>query len=65
MNTCHSPDGNLRPELIEKAINSKQRYDYFAMPKLVSIENYIMRVGKILPFEAQKFLYEIAQGRGV
>ena len=66
MNTCHSPDGILRLQHIEKAINSKQRYDYFAVPKLISIENSINGwAGKIFPFDIQKSLYHFAHDKGL
>jgi threonine aldolase len=66
MNTCHSLDGILRPEHIEKAINSKQRYDYFAQPKLISIENSINGwAGKIFPFNILKDIYGFAQKKGI
>lgn len=66
MNTCHSPDGILRPEHIERAISSKQRYEYFALPKLISVENSINGwAGKIFPFEIQKSLYYLAHEKGL
>lgn len=66
MNTCQSPDGILRPKDIEKAINSKQRYDYFAQVKLISVENSINGwAGKIFPFEDLKSLYDFAHARGI
>lgn len=66
MNTCHSSDGILRPQHIEEAINSKQRYDYFAQVKLISVENSINGwAGKIFPFEVQKSLYTLAQEKGI
>ena len=43
MNPCAMSDGILRTEDVEKALFSKQRYDYFAQPKLISIENSINR----------------------
>jgi len=66
MNTCHSVDGIIRPEHIMKAIDSKQRYYYFAQPKLISIENSINGwAGKIFPFNIQKSLYDLAQNKGL
>jgi len=66
LNTCHSSDGILRLEHIEKALDSKQRYDYFAQAKLISIENTINGwVGKIFPFEVQKVLYSFAHEKGL
>ena len=66
MNTWHTPDGILRPQDIEEAINSKQRYDYFAQVRLISVENSINGwAGKIFPYEVQKSLYALAQERGV
>jgi threonine aldolase len=66
MNTWHTDDGILRPQHVEEAINSKQRYDYFSQMKLISIENSINGwAGKIFPFETQKSLYEFAQMKGI
>jgi threonine aldolase len=66
MNTWHSPDGILRPENIEKAIDSKQRYGYFAQSKLISVENSINGwAGKIFPFGTLKSIYELAQKKGL
>lgn len=66
MNTWHTPDGILCPQHVEEALHSKQRYDYFSQLKLVSIENSINgRAGKIFPFEIQKSLYTLAQGKGI
>ncbi len=66
MNTCHTHDGLLLPQHVEEAINSKQRYDYFAQVKLISIENSINGwAGKIFPFEVQKTLYGVAQEKGI
>ena len=66
MNTCHSPDGILRPDHVETAINSKQRYDYFALPRLISVENSINGwAGKIFPFDIQKSLYYLAHEKGL
>jgi len=62
MNPCRTGDGILRTSDVEKAVFSKQRYDYFAQTKLISIENSINgRVGKIFPFEEMKSLYEFSQ----
>ncbi len=64
MNPCAMSDGILRTEDVEKALFSKQRYDYFAQPKLISIENSINGwAGKIFPFEELKSLYKLAQER--
>lgn len=66
MNTWHTPDGILRPHHIEEALNSKQRYDYFAQPKLVSLENTINGwAGKIFPFEDLKATYNFAKQKGL
>jgi threonine aldolase len=66
MNTWHTDDGILRPQHIEEAINSKQRYDYFAQVRLISIENSINGwAGKIFPFEIQKSIYTLAQEKGI
>lgn len=66
MNTWHTPDGILRPHHIEEALNSKQRYNYFAQPKLVSLENSINGwAGKIFPFEDLKAVYNFAKCKGL
>ena len=66
MNACHSIDGILRPNDVEAALDSKQRYDYFSQPKLVSIENSINGwAGKIFPFETLKSLYKFTQEKGL
>lgn len=66
MNTWHTPDGILRSQYIEEALQSKQRYNYFAQPKLVSIENTINgRAGKIFPFEDLQAVYNFAKQRGL
>jgi len=66
MNTWHTPDGILRPQHIEEALQSKQRYDYFAQPKLVSLENSINGwAGKIFPFEDIKAVYNFAKQNGL
>jgi threonine aldolase len=62
MNPRHSLDGILRPSDVEKALYSKQRYDYFAQPKLISIENSINGwAGKIFPFEILQSLHILAK----
>lgn len=62
MNPCHTIDGILRPSDVEKALNSKQRYDYFAQPKLVAVENSINGwAGKIFPLEVLQSLYQLTQ----
>lgn len=62
MNTRHPPDGILRPEEVKRAIHSKQRYDYFAQPKLISVENTINGcAGKIFPFEILQSLYDFSR----
>lgn len=64
MNTWHTPDGILRPHHIEEALQSKQRYDYFAQPKLISVENTINGwAGKIFPFEDLKAVYKFAKSK--
>ena len=66
MNTWHTPDGVLRPHHVEEALQSKQRYDYFAQPTLVSVENTINgRAGKIFPFEVLKATYSFAKQNGL
>jgi len=56
----------LRPQHIEEALQSKQRYDYFAQPKLVSLENSINGwAGKIFPFEDIKAVYNFAKQNGL
>lgn len=58
MNTRHTSDGILTPEEVHRAIHSKQRYDYFAQPRLISVENTINGLaGKIFPYETLKALY--------
>lgn len=62
MNPCTTCDGILRTRDVEKALLSKQRYDYFSQPKLVSIENSINgKAGKIFPFEELDALYKFTQ----
>jgi threonine aldolase len=62
MNPCTTSDGILRVKNINEAFILKQRYDYFAQPKLISIENSINGwVGKVFPFEELKILYKFAQ----
>ena len=66
MNTYHTSDGILRPEYIEKVLYSKQRYDYFAQPKLISVENSINGwAGKIFPFDVLKSVFEFAKSKGL
>lgn len=66
MNTWHTHDGILRAQDIEDALQSKQRYGYFAQPKLVSLENTINgRAGKIFPFEDLKAVYNFAKQKGL
>jgi threonine aldolase len=62
MNPRHSLDGILRPDDVEQALYSKQRYTYFAQPKLISIENSINGwAGKIFPFEILQSLHTLAK----
>lgn len=62
MNPCRTHDGILRDSDIEKALFSKQRYDYFAQAKLISIENSINGwAGKIFPFEEIQSLYKYSR----
>ena len=62
MNPRHSLDGILRPRDVEQALYSKQRYDYFAQPKLISIENTINGwAGKIFSFEILQSLHALAK----
>ncbi|WP_232534456.1 low specificity L-threonine aldolase [Mycoavidus sp. B2-EB] len=66
MNPCRTQDGILRSADIESALDSKQRYAYFAQPKLVSIENTINSwAGKLFPFETLKNVYSLTQQRGL
>lgn len=66
MNPYRTDDGILRPENIEQALDSKQRYASFAQSKLVSIENSINGwVGKLFPFEILRNVYEVVQQRGL
>ena len=66
MNTWHTPDGILRSHHIEEALQTKQRYDYFAQPKLVSLENTINGwAGKIFPVEDLKAAYSFAKKKGL
>lgn len=66
LNTKHTSDGIIRPQDIEQAINSKQRYDYFAQPKLISLENSINGwTGKIFPFEILESIYQLAQAKNL
>ena len=66
MNPRHSIDGILRLQDVEQALDSKQRYDYFAQPKLISVENSINGwAGKIFPLETLKSLYNFTQGKGL
>ena len=52
LNTCHTSDGILTANTVEKALLSKPRYINFAQARLVSIENTINgHAGKIFPFE--------------
>ncbi len=62
MNPRLSADGIIRVKDVEQAIHSKQRYDYFAQAKLISVENSINGwAGKIFPFDTLKSLYIFAQ----
>lgn len=66
MNPYRTDDGILRPENIEQALDSKQRYASFAQSKLVSIENSINGwAGKLFPFEILRNVYEVVQQRGL
>lgn len=66
MNPCTTSDGILRVTDVNKALILKQRYDYFAQPKLISAENTINGwVGKIFPFEELKKLYQFAQANKI
>lgn len=66
MNPCRTHDGILRDSDVEKALFSKQRYDYFAQPKLISIENSINGwAGKIFPFEEMQSLYKLSQQQNI
>lgn len=62
MNPCRTHDGILRGSDVEKVLFSKQRYDYFAQAKLISIENSINGwAGKIFPFEEMQSLYKYSR----
>lgn len=62
MNPCTTCDGILRTEDVEKAALSKQRYEYFSQPKLISVENSINgKAGKIFPFKELDSLYTFTQ----
>jgi len=66
MNPRHCVDGILRAHDVEQALHSKQRYDYFAQPKLVSVENSINGwAGKIFPFETLKSLYTLTREKNL
>lgn len=66
MNAWHSPDGILRVDHIEQAIPSKQRYEYFAQPTLISIENSINGwAGKIFPFTVLQDISRYARTNGI
>jgi threonine aldolase len=66
INPCQTNDGILRPKDVEKALDSKQRYDYFAQPKLISIENTINGwAGKIFPFDMLQDLYKLAKEKRI
>lgn len=66
MNPCRTLDGILRCSDIEKALFSKQRYDYFAQAKLISIENSINGwAGKIFPFEEMQSLYKLSRQQNI
>lgn len=66
MNPCRTLDGILRCSDVEKALFSKQRYDYFAQPKLISIENSINGwAGKIFPFEEIQSLYKLSRQQNI
>lgn len=57
LNTCHTSDGILTANTVEKALLSKPRYINFAQARLVSIENTVNgHAGKIFPFEEIKKL---------
>jgi threonine aldolase len=62
MNPCTTSDGILRTQDVENALYSKQRYEYFSQPRLISVENSINGwAGKIFPFEELASLYKVAQ----
>lgn len=66
MNPCRTVDGILRSSDVEKALFSKQRYDYFAQTKLISIENSINGwAGKIFPFEDMQSLYQLSRQQNI
>jgi threonine aldolase len=66
MNPSRTFDGILRCSDVEKALFSKQRYDYFSQPKLISIENSINGwAGKIFPFEEMQSLYALSRQHNI
>ncbi|MBY0501552.1 MAG: threonine aldolase family protein [Alphaproteobacteria bacterium] len=66
MNPCRTEDGILRCSDVERAIFSKQRYDYFSQAKLISIENSINGwAGKIFPFEEMRSLYKLSRHQNI
>ncbi|SEP37739.1 threonine aldolase family protein [Propionispora vibrioides] len=66
LNTCHSKDGVLRVEDIEKAICNKIRGNLFSRPALISLENTINGYGgTIFPIENLKEVYSFAQKQGI
>ncbi len=66
MNPRPCVDGILKAADVEQALNAKQRYDYFAQPKLVSIENSINGyAGRVFPFEILKSLYQLTRERSI
>lgn len=66
LNACQTQTGILTVEDVEKALNSKPRYYYFAQIKVVAIENTINGwVGKIFPFEEIKRLRSYTQEKGI
>ena len=66
MNPRHCVDGILSASDVEQALNSKQRYDYFAQPRLVSVENSVNGwAGKVFPFETLKSLYRLTQEKRI
>ncbi|MBP6104621.1 MAG: aminotransferase class I/II-fold pyridoxal phosphate-dependent enzyme [Gammaproteobacteria bacterium] len=66
MNPCRSCDGLLHVEAVQEAFDTKQRYDYFANPTLISVENTINGwAGKIFPFELLQKLYAFSRQKKV
>lgn len=66
MNTRQTIDGILKPEHVEEAIRNKQRYDYFAQVKLISIENTMNGYsGKIFPYSDIEAMSHYAKSHGI